>query len=69
MITATAHGVTVGFIVAVTIVVILFNVVMKFRYGPDATISCVLYEGACKFPIVTFGIGLLIGHIFWPVKG
>ncbi len=62
------HAVTVAFIVAITVITVLFNVYMKFAAGKEATISCVLYDGACKNPIITFGLGLLIGHIFWPVR-
>lgn len=63
-----ARTVTLGFIVATTIVVILFDVFMKFYAGDHATISVVLYEEACRHPSIAVAIGIVVGHIFWPTR-
>lgn len=39
-----------------------------FRWGRPYTLSVVLYESAHEHPIVAFGLGVLAGHLFWPVK-
>lgn len=39
-----------------------------YRWGRPYTLSVVIYESARANPIVAFGLGVLIGHLFWPVK-
>ena len=38
------------------------------RWGRENTISVVLYETAQQFPVIAFGLGVLAGHVFWPIK-
>lgn len=35
------------------------------RHVPGATISEVLLTWACHHPVVPFGFGVLMGHLFW----
>lgn len=36
--------------------------------GPDATISSRLLVLGQTYPVLTFGLGILVGHCFWPMK-
>lgn len=33
-----------------------------------STISFVLYSWARAYPVVSFALGFVMGHIFWPVE-
>ncbi len=57
------------FIVAVVVTCVVFNLVMRMAFGPDATISVVLQDSASKYPVIAAAVGLLVGHVFWPVRG
>jgi hypothetical protein len=37
--------------------------------GIENTISRVLLSEAKDYPVVAFGIGFVMGHIFWPNNG
>ena len=45
-----------------------YDLFAYFLWGRENTISVVLYETAQQFPILAFGLGLLSGHLFWPIK-
>ncbi len=38
------------------------------RYGRDATISLVLLDVSRDYPIIPCGLGLVAGHVFWPLR-
>ena len=57
----------------ITRIVILVGVVLWIGWdlyaviaGNDATISIQLTSWAHKLPILPFGVGVVIGHWFWP---
>ena len=62
------HDITVGLLVSLTIMVVLFDIYMKLAAGGQATVSRVIYEVSCANPIIPLAAGVLLGHIFWPVK-
>ena len=43
--------------------------VMSIYNNVEATISVVLYDLAKQHPMIPFIIGVLCGHVFWPLKG
>jgi hypothetical protein len=43
--------------------------VMIFSNNVNATISIVLYTLSKNHPMIPFIIGVLCGHVFWPLKG
>lgn len=59
----------------ITQLVIVLSIGLLFLYdylalsaeGFDATISNQLYTMSQKVPIVAFGLGILMGHLFWPI--
>ncbi len=56
------------FIIAVVVTCVVFNLFMRLWFGPQATISVVLQDDASKFPVIAAAVGLLVGHVFWPVR-
>ena len=42
--------------------------VMFFAKDLSATISYAIYTISCEHPIIAFAIGVLCGHVFWPLK-
>ncbi len=36
--------------------------------GTEASISHIVIVWSYKYPIIPFGMGVLIGHFFWPIK-
>lgn len=59
---------TKGFIVTVTIIVILYDVLARVCGGDEATLSYQIHDAVCRNPIIAGAIGLLVGHLLWPVK-
>lgn len=49
-------------------VIILFDIVAICTWGVDATISRIVLAWAQAFPLLPLGVGILIGHLFWPQK-
>jgi len=45
------------------------SIVMFFAKDLDATISFALYTVSTQHPIIPFVIGVLVGHVFWPLHG
>ena len=41
---------------------------MFFAKDLSATISYAIYTISCEHPIIAFTIGVLCGHVFWPLK-
>lgn len=51
-------------LVAVTI----YDVVAISNGGTEASISQWIYTASYKYPIMTFGFGVLCGHLFWRIR-
>jgi hypothetical protein len=49
-----------------TLGIILFDVVMLMIGGDSATVSAVVYNGAREYPVISFALGFLMGHLAWP---
>lgn len=60
----------------ITVVVVLVAVVLLVGWDvyavatreDGATISEVLRDGAASNPFVSFAFGVLMGHLFWPLR-
>jgi len=50
------------------LILVLFDIWATWWYGPERSISVITYELCCQYPIIAFGLGLIVGHILWPVK-
>ena len=53
-----------GIIISILIIYDLFTVLER---GSETTISVQLFEFSKKYPIVPFVLGIVFGHIFWPL--
>lgn len=52
-------------LIAVTVILILYDVVAAFKGGVVSTISWQIFSNAVRYPIIPFAFGLLFGHLFW----
>lgn len=62
----TWRTVTGAFLVGLTAVIAVYDVVAAVFGGYQATISSVLYFQGQKWPIIPFALGVLAGHLFFP---
>lgn len=58
---------TVYVIVGVTLLLGAYDIAMSF-IDTEATISKVLWACAGEHPVIALVLGILLGHVFWPVK-
>lgn len=59
-----------GFIVLGAIILLLAgDLFIVMTYGYDASISVFMYNLSKDFPIALLLIGIVMGHLFWPVTG
>lgn len=66
-----AQWLTLGFILAVSALVVAYDILVIRAYGPDASISRVLarlLELPSAFVVFIFWIGVLVGHIWVPSR-
>lgn len=57
---------TAVFVLTITVASILFDAVMYWRGGWEATISYLALSKSRRYPIIPFALGVLVGHLFWP---
>ncbi len=72
MTTASAQYLTLAFLVAITSLVIAYDVLALRAWGPDATISRVM-AATCRrwpilYPVLWFAIGVFCGHVGLPAE-
>lgn len=54
------------FVVAILLTAV-YDAVALFTWGVDATISRVIgVEASFDAPTITFAVGVVMGHLFWP---
>jgi hypothetical protein len=53
-------------LLAAFIILLFYDLWLILTDRTDATISLVVYKGACDYPIIPFLAGVVIGHILWP---
>jgi hypothetical protein len=62
------YNTAVGYLLFLLVIVVgVFDVVALGRWGQQATISFVVKGWSARFPILPFLMGLVIGHLLWPV--
>lgn len=64
------HGmwITACVIVAITLIVIVYDVFAAWKWGRTATVSWVLLTASQEYPIIAFAFGVLMGHLFAPQR-
>lgn len=45
----------------------LYDVVVIRACGPPASLSCVIHGFCRQHPVAAVALGVLIGHVFWPL--
>jgi hypothetical protein len=55
------------FIISITVVIAVYDVIAWQTWGIDSTISAVFYTWSKHYPIIPFFFGVLMGHLFWQV--
>lgn len=51
----------------VATLVVLFDIAIVALRGPSASISWTLLDMARNYPIIAFALGVVAGHVFWPL--
>ncbi|GIV51272.1 MAG: hypothetical protein KatS3mg038_2285 [Candidatus Kapaibacterium sp.] len=54
----------IGLVAAVTIV----DVIVTATLGAQQSLSVAVYDAARHYPILAFLLGVIAGHVFWPIK-
>ena len=58
------------FLIALLLVIAIYDISIAYIYGGDATISRFTWYLAEKYPVIgfsiVFGFGVLVGHLFVP---
>lgn len=55
-------------IVAAFLIIVGYDVWAVLQGGIDSTISAVVFDFAHQYPIIPFATGVLMGHLYWPVR-
>jgi hypothetical protein len=53
---------------AVFVIVGAMDLLTVYRTNDTETVSSVLANWSQCFPILPFAVGVIVGHIFWPVS-
>lgn len=56
-------------IIVFLVLIFVYDFWAYMQGGQDATISSVIItDWALNYPAFTFGIGFIMGHLFWPLS-
>jgi hypothetical protein len=62
------HKITRLFIFGVIIAIAIYDVVTISQGGVETSISNTIIVWSYKYPIFTFVMGIVMGHLFWRLK-
>ncbi|MGP0063538.1 MAG: hypothetical protein ACLQGP_08070 [Isosphaeraceae bacterium] len=60
----TSQQITAGVVIAAVFILSIFDIVMAYLSGGEATISWCIYQWSLKYPVIAFAFGFLMGHLF-----
>ena len=40
-----------------------------YKGGTESSVSWTIFEWSYRYPAFTFGMGFVMGHLFWQMKG
>ena len=46
-----------------------YDLFAVYQFGYEGTISLVVFTMAKSFPIIPFLVGVVVGHLFFPIEG
>lgn len=55
-------------LLALAVVLLIWDIALATDQIPANTISAAVHEWGSRFWFVLIGIGVLIGHFFWPLQ-
>lgn len=67
MTTKIMRRVSIGALIGVTVALIGWDIAAYVVGGEKATLSVVIHDWATDFLIIPFGLGVLMGHLLWPL--
>jgi len=56
------------FILVITVMIIIFDIIVYVKGGAHATISHQVLEWSKEWPVLVYTAGILCGHLLWPQK-
>lgn len=56
------------FIAIMIAIIAVFDVYVFTVGGTEATISWTMFEWSHDYPVFTFAMGFVMGHLFWQMK-
>lgn len=59
-----SENLTIGVIIAVTVALILFDIVVAVFKPAGDTITQVIQKYSMKYPVIPFAFGFLMGHFY-----
>jgi hypothetical protein len=62
------YRLTVIFIAVTALVIAAYDVWVMQVAGKEASISWTLIESSYHYPVLTFSLGVICGHLFWRMK-
>lgn len=45
-----------------------YDVLVSYRLLDGVTVSSVIHRWSTAFPVMPLLVGLLLGHLFWPIR-
>lgn len=54
------------FVGSTVIIWIIYDLFAVLKWGIPGTESYTILHAAHKYPIIPLGVGIVIGHLFWP---
>jgi hypothetical protein len=54
-------------LIVAALLVGVWDVIAVSRGQPRDTVSDTLYAWSARFPILPLAVGIIIGHVFWPM--
>jgi len=59
------YKLTIYFMIALVVVIAVYDTYAELRYGQDGTISLQLWWAMQAHPIIGVALGVLVGHLAW----
>ncbi|GIV50219.1 MAG: hypothetical protein KatS3mg038_3855 [Candidatus Kapaibacterium sp.] len=55
-------------LLAIVTAVAIVDVIVTATLGAQQSLSVAVYDAARHYPILAFLLGVIAGHVFWPLK-
>lgn len=58
--------VTAVLVYVLTVALIAWDIYVINNGKPGSSISSVMYKQGCRHPLIVLGLGIILGHLYWP---